>query len=122
MDEKTKESLYATFKKGYRRTFKQENPEEVVGFVSMWDRIELKIEAMSAWDNEELMDNEALLDEVIMDTLNSAGSSSQSTKLKMVRNWMATEALVELTLKEASFYICALHMLYDNEIVKRGKK
>tara|TARA_R110000824_G_C15021266_1_gene658397 strand:- start:195 stop:563 length:369 start_codon:yes stop_codon:yes gene_type:complete len=122
MDEKTKESLYAKFKKGYERTFEYENPEEVVSFISMWGRIELKIEAMSVWDNEELLENEALLDEVIIDTVDSTGSSSQGTKLKMVRNWMATEALVELTLQETSFYICILHMLYNDEIVKRGNK
>ncbi len=110
MNEELKKELTDWFSTEWKRTTK--DPEgESVAYQSLLVRFGEKMEQLASWDDDTLFGTLNYVADVVKEC-QEIEKKEQSTQLKFMRNFIASEHLVELTLEETHLWIGLLLTIY----------
>ena len=110
MNEEFKKQLTDWFSTEWKRTTK--DPEgESVAYQSLLERFDEKMEQLASWDDETLLGTLNFMAGV-MEECESVEEWEKPTQLQFMRNFIASEHLIELTLEETHLWMGLLMMIY----------
>jgi len=110
MNEELKRELTDWFSTEWKRTTK--DPEgESVAYQSLLVRFGEKMEQLASWDDDTLFGTLNYVADVVKEC-QEIEKKEQSVQLKFMRNFIASEHLVELTLEETHLWIGLLLTIY----------
>lgn len=110
MNEELKRELTDWFSTEWKRTTK--DPEgESVAYQSLLVRFGEKMEQLASWDDDTLFGTLNYVADVVKEC-QEIEKKEQSAQLKFMRNFIASEHLVELTLEETHLWIGLLLTIY----------
>ena len=110
MNEELKKELTDWFSTEWKRTTK--DPEgESVAYQSLLVRFGEKMEQLASWDDDTLFGTLNYVADVVKEC-QEIEKKEQSVQLKFMRNFIASEHLVELTLEETHLWIGLLLTIY----------
>ena len=110
MNEEFKQQLTDWFSTEWKRTTK--DPEgESVAYQSLLERFGEKMEELVSWDNETLLGTLNFMAGA-MQECEEVEEWEKPTQLQFMRNFIASEHLIELTLEETHLWMGMLMMIY----------
>lgn len=110
MNEELKRELTDWFSTEWKRTTKDPDGKSIT-YQSLSERFGEKMEQLASWDDDTLRGTLNFMADV-MEECQEVEEEEQSTQLKFMRNFMASENLIELTLHETRLWLGLLMMVY----------
>ena len=129
MNEELKQELTDWFSGEWKRVNNDPEGESVV-YQSLLGRFGEKMDELASWDDETLLGTLKFMAKVLQDCDEASVIVGESVvfeeippMLQAMRNWMASENLIELTLQEMHLWLGMLMMIYmDNAEFRMGEE